>query len=130
MADLRAGRRQKRDVSRPKTTEQPSDPDWDWRQTYSAQVGETSTRFGFVSHLRVRRLDSGDGIGWDVLQRIKNDVLGSDVLAVEFYPPERQVVNDLNVRDELGVKVLTGAFIPEVKTVPPDQRLRETLEAV
>jgi len=82
----------------PLTTEQAGDPDWDWSQTYSAQVGQTSTRFGFVDHLRVQRHDQRDGIGWDVLQRIKQDVLGADVLAIEFYPPTDEVVNDLNLR--------------------------------
>lgn len=79
-------------------TDQPNNPHWDWSQTYSAQIGQTSTRFGFVDHLKVKRHDHKGGIGWDVLQRIKQDVLGSDVLAVEFYPPSTDVVNELNMR--------------------------------
>jgi len=82
----------------PLTTEQAGDPDWDWGQTYSAQVNQTLTRFGFVDHLKVQRHDHKDGIGWDVLLDSLQDVLGNDVLAVEFFPPGEEVVNDLNMR--------------------------------
>jgi len=80
-------------------TDQPDDTDWDWSQTYSAQVVQSySSLFGFVDHLKVRRHDGQDVIAWDVLQRIKDDLLGSDMLAVEFYPPQEEVVNDVNRR--------------------------------
>lgn len=69
-----------------------------WRRHYHADVGVTMRGGVAVRHLRVRRLSGLDGIGWDVLQRIKNDVLGEDVLAIEVYPPNEQLVNETNTR--------------------------------
>lgn len=80
-------------------TDRADDPDWDWTQTYSAQVVQRyGARLGAVDHLKVKRHDHRDGIPWDMLQRIKNEVLGTDVLAVEFYPPADEVVNGVNMR--------------------------------
>jgi hypothetical protein len=70
----------------------------DWREEYTAQVCHTATVFGFIRHLKVRRRDGKDGIGWDVLQTIKNEMLGEDVTAVEVYPASDQVVNEANIR--------------------------------
>jgi YD repeat-containing protein len=49
-------------------------------------------------HLRVERRDGADGIPWDDLQSLKNFVMGRSVLAVEFYPPQHQVSNEINAR--------------------------------
>ena len=48
--------------------------------------------------LRVQRDDEKSGISWDELQRLKDEHLGPDVLAVEIYPPAHRVVNELNMR--------------------------------
>lgn len=66
----------------------------DWRKTYWHSV----TQHGDLVWLRVQRWDGQDGISWDALQQIKNDVLGEDVLAVEIYPPQDDVVNRTNMR--------------------------------
>ncbi len=74
----------------------PHDPDWNWGETYSAQVLEVSSN---IVHLKIRRHD-GQAItcSWEVLQRIKSEMLGADALAIEFYPPESNVVNESNLR--------------------------------
>jgi|PlaIllAssembly_1097288.scaffolds.fasta_scaffold44816_6 hypothetical protein len=70
----------------------------DWRYDYEASTRETWTAIGKVRHLTVKRLSGQDGIGWDVLQRIKNDLLGVDATAVEVFPPQSDVVNEANIR--------------------------------
>lgn len=62
-----------------------------------------------------------EGIGWDALQRIKNETMGEDAWAVEVYPPEEYVQNVANMRhlwilDEeprFGWKTPTGIEEPE-----------------
>lgn len=78
--------------------DRPDDPSWDWRETYSAQVLTAVAPWGWSHHLKVWRRDGGEGISWDVLQRIKNDGLGDEVLAVELYPPHDLVVNEVPMR--------------------------------
>jgi hypothetical protein len=43
------------------------------------------------NHLKVSRHDKRDGITWDTLQRIKNEMCGEEATAVEFYPPVSQL---------------------------------------
>ena len=78
--------------------DRPDDPKWDWRKTYWHGHSILNTHWGWVDHLRVERHDGKDGIPWEVLQRIKNDILGKDTLAVEVYPPQDKVVNRSNTR--------------------------------
>jgi hypothetical protein len=42
--------------------------------------------------------DWRDGITWDDLQRIKNEIGFADSTAVEVYPPQDRVVNIANIR--------------------------------
>jgi hypothetical protein len=67
----------------------------DWRRWYAASV--TTTAAG-ARHLRVWKLGGGSGIGWDVLQQIKNELLGPEVTCVELYPAQPNVVDELNLR--------------------------------
>ena len=69
-----------------------------WGDSYRAQVVETVTRVGMVQHLRVWRHDGRGGIPWDDLQAIKNDMLGEDVMAIELYPPQSDMVDEANIR--------------------------------
>ncbi len=59
----------------------------DWSDEYDAQVTESRTPIGWVRHLKVKRRDERDGIGW-----------GPDAFAVEFYPPVIDVVDESNMR--------------------------------
>jgi len=51
-----------------------------------------------TEHLKVKRWDGGDAISWDVLQAIKDEMLGKHVVAIEVYPAEYDVVNEANIR--------------------------------
>ena len=53
---------------------------------------------GNVTHLKVSRVDGEGGISWEELQEIKNLVLGEYVVAVEVYPAQSDVVDELNMR--------------------------------
>lgn len=65
-----------------------------WRRYYRVDIfpGQTYTR------LRIQKRSGRDGITWDVLQQIKNDVLGEDVWAIEIFPPTSELVNEINAR--------------------------------
>ena len=61
---------------------------------------ETQVNFsrGFV-HLRIRRHDGKPvNCDWDTIQAIKNQALGEDSTAIEFYPARSNVVNEANYR--------------------------------
>lgn len=62
-------------------------------------------------------------IGWDQLQLIKNLVWGEDAVAIEVYPPQRDVVNSGNYRHlwRLG----EHDFYPDLLDA---NRARDTLE--
>lgn len=62
--------------------------DYSWSETLSCRH----------SHLRVSRRDGKDGISWDTLQKIKNEVWGPDAVVIEVYPAEHDVVNEGNYR--------------------------------
>jgi len=49
-------------------------------------------------HLVVWKEDGSDGITWDELQALKDEILGPEVACVEVYPPASQVVNEVNRR--------------------------------
>lgn len=74
------------------------EPQTDLLDTYTWQVLEVFAPWGMTRHVKVQRRDSLDGISWDDLQRIKNEALGADVIAVEVFPAEDQVVNEVNMR--------------------------------
>ncbi len=69
-----------------------------WCIRHSAQVLNVITPWGLMRHLKVWRDDGKDGISWDILQEIKDELLGQDAMAVEVYPPQDQLVNETNMR--------------------------------
>jgi hypothetical protein len=68
------------------------------RDEYRVQVDMTTCRLGWVMHIKVERVDGNDGIPWDDLQEIKNEVAGVEHTAIEFYPAESELVNEKNMR--------------------------------
>lgn len=52
--------------------------------------------FGKVEHLWIRRHDSKP-MGWSQLQRIKNEVSGSDKMAVQVFPKESNLIDQANM---------------------------------
>ncbi len=63
------------------------------------------------------------GVTWDTLQDIKNDFLGPDAVAIEIYPPARDVLNMAPIRHlwQLGPDDwwpdLTRMDAPELRTL-------------
>jgi hypothetical protein len=56
-----------------------------------------STEHGLVRHLLIQRVTGERVARWDHLQRIKNETVGTEVVAIEVYPAESQVVNACHV---------------------------------
>jgi hypothetical protein len=51
------------------------------------------------NHLVIERYDKQPiTVEWDVIQAIKNEAVGEEFCAVEIYPPEDMVVNEVNRR--------------------------------
>lgn len=70
--------------------------------SYETVLGHKTTLIEPLGHLIVFH----DGtIAWDRLQAIKNEVWGKATAAIEVYPPEEMVVNQINARHlwRLGV---------------------------
>lgn len=53
---------------------------------------------GPVLHIKVAKRSGRGGITWDALQKIKNREAGEDAAAIEVYPPEHELVYDVEMR--------------------------------
>lgn len=63
-----------------------------WRRTYTVMVCGPN-------HIRIERIDRQPiRCGWDVIQAIKDEVLGKETTAIEVYPASGSVVNEINSR--------------------------------
>lgn len=68
---------------------------------------------GGTVHLKIWRRDGKEiRCCWDVLQAIKNEAIGEDVMAIEVYPPEHEVVNEVNMRHLWSIPEDRFDFIP------------------
>lgn len=65
---------------------------------YSVQFFERESEWGCIDHLLLRRHDQGLIFPWADLQRIKDELLGPERVAVEVFPPQSQLVDDANCR--------------------------------
>jgi len=65
---------------------------------YSASVYLRRTSWGVIEHLAIRRHDGLPVEGWDDLQRIKNEVVGAERVALEVYPRADEVIASANMR--------------------------------
>lgn len=66
---------------------------------YNIQTLEDHIKgIGLVFHIKVRKQSGRGGITWDALQEIKNHVAGKDATAIEIYPPEDELVYDVEMR--------------------------------
>jgi hypothetical protein len=81
-------------------TPRPSVAAVNWGEEYTAQVLDyPHPRWGVIQHLIIRRHDGAEiAAKWDVLQQIKNDMVGAEAFAVEMYPAESAVVDEVNWR--------------------------------
>lgn len=53
-------------------------------------------KYGEIIHLWIRRHD-GKPLGWTQLQRIKNEILGDEKLAIQVFPKESNKVDQANM---------------------------------
>jgi hypothetical protein len=71
----------------------------DWSELYGTQVVDCFTELGWCQHLKIWRHDGAPlTCDWSTLQAIKDELLGTETTAIEFYPPADQVVDDVNYR--------------------------------
>ena len=64
---------------------------------YYVMCFEQKTEWGTVDHLMVadhkgRKINDH----WQFLQRVKNEIMGKERLAIEVYPPSSELVNQVN----------------------------------
>ena len=63
------------------------------------QITHKKAPWGWSQHLSIERRDGKEiKARWDTIQMIKNEYLGEDVLAIEMYPSEVDVINEVNRR--------------------------------
>lgn len=65
-------------------------------QVLSVQFSRVDTAWGEVIHLWLRRHDEQPMI-WRDAQRVKNELVGQDRVAVEVYPAQMDVVDEANM---------------------------------
>jgi hypothetical protein len=63
---------------------------------YQVNVYEHETKLGPMLELSIKRRDKEIIRDWRELQRIKNEILGSDIEAVELFPHEDRLVDTSN----------------------------------
>ena len=83
-----------------------------WGDDHTVQVGYSLAPWGMTEHLKVRRRDGEDGISWDTLQAIKNEMLGKHTVAVEVFPSEEDRVDEENIRHLWAVP---KALVPNLR---------------
>ena len=64
---------------------------------YSVQISDQETSWGTVVHLWICRHDATQPRAWMDLQRIKNELIGEDRIAVEVFPAENNFKNSANM---------------------------------
>lgn len=64
--------------------------------TYSVQLHRPPA-FSLIELLMIRRHDEQPVHSWSDLQRIKNELIGNDRMAVEVYPREEDLVDSANM---------------------------------
>jgi hypothetical protein len=63
---------------------------------YRVEIVDTPPSTPTFIHLSITRLDGGTCNEWSHLQRIKNEIVGSDHEAIELFPAESRLVNTGN----------------------------------
>jgi hypothetical protein len=64
---------------------------------YSVLFYRKESPWGTVDHLMIRRHDEGTSVSWADKQRIKDELIGVDRVAVEVYPARADLVDDANM---------------------------------
>lgn len=63
---------------------------------FSVMMAARPSEWGDVTHLQVRRHDLHTRVLWTDLQRIKNEICGNDATAVQVFPSEVDLVDEVN----------------------------------
>lgn len=70
-----------------------------WKNNrYIVQIYARVTEAGEALQLACRRNDEEPIEGWDDLQRMKNEIVGADRIAIEIYPAASNVIDQANMR--------------------------------
>lgn len=64
---------------------------------YSVQFFQKASEWGTIDHLMIRRHDGGTDVPWADKQRIKDELIGVERVAVEVYPARADLVDDANM---------------------------------
>lgn len=72
-------------------------PDSYLNNRYSVQISDEATDWGLVVHLWVQRHDREMPRSWSDLQRIKNELVGPERVAIEVFPAVSKLVDDANI---------------------------------
>jgi hypothetical protein len=72
-------------------------PDTYLNNRYSVQISDEATDWGLVVHLWLRRHDGEMVRSWADMQRIKNELVGPERVAVEVFPPVSQLIDNANI---------------------------------
>lgn len=63
---------------------------------YVVMVRDVTTEWGIVQHACMRNVTNTD-ISWAEKQRIKNEIFGKEAQAIEFFPKESVLVDQVNM---------------------------------
>jgi len=63
---------------------------------YSVQFFEDESAWGKIDHVLIRRHDQGTVVPWSDMQRIKDELLGPERVAVQVFPPQSQLIDQAN----------------------------------
>lgn len=72
-------------------------PDNYLNNRYSVQISDEATDWGLVVHLWIRRHDGEMVRSWSDMQRIKNELMGPERVAVEVFPPVSELIDNANI---------------------------------
>lgn len=64
---------------------------------YSVQISDEATDWGLVIHLWIRRHDGEMVRSWADMQRIKNELVGEERVALEVFPATSQLIDNANI---------------------------------
>lgn len=76
---------------------------------------------GFWRRLLVGRHDKAPGITWSQLQRVKNEIYGKDVWALQCFPPEEELSNEGNI---YWLHAAPAGWSPEWQVTPNHEAQR------
>lgn len=102
MRKLKSWTWHQRDITDEERAQYPAVRDIDrayYNDFYSVQVYKVPTDLGQVLHLIVRGQINNQEPGWRDMQRIKDELIGTEYEAVQVYPKQADIVDQADVYD-------------------------------